>query len=256
MSVTHESSSPVSTATSPPEAIRRAYLNVAQRLCAMLADDGLKARDRIPAEPDLMKRLGVGRPLLREAIVALQAGGQIAARPGAGLFLLEDPTRDWSPAESSADLGPSIIEQLETRLLVECELVEYAAGLITSADLARLERLVAEMQANDPVDDPKLGIEFHVTIARASGRKILAALVEAIFDLRQGPMWKTLRQQMLRPEHYRRTITDRIAILDALKAGDGLAAREAMRTMLEVVRYRFFEEQGAASDNEAAAEKV
>jgi DNA-binding FadR family transcriptional regulator len=203
-----------------------------------------------------MKRLGVGRPLLREAIVALLAGGQLVAKPGTGLFLLEDPALDWSPTESSADLGPSIIEQLETRLLVECELVERAAGLITSADLARLEALVAEMQANDPVDDPRLGIEFHVTIARASGRKILAALVEAIFDLRQGPMWKTLRQQMLRPEHYRRTIADRVAILKALKAADGIAAREAMRTMLEVVRYRFFEEQGGASADEPVAERV
>lgn len=252
----HDPSNVMPVVGSAPKAIRRAYLDVAQRLCAMLAEDGLKSRDRIPAEPDLMKRLGVGRPLLREAIVALQAGGQIAAKPGTGLFLLEDPRGDWLPAESTADLGPSIIEQLETRLLVECELVELAAGLITPADLARLEALVAEMQANDPVDDPRLGIEFHVTIARASGRKVLAALVEAIFDLRQGPMWKTLRQQMLRPEHYRRTIADRVAILQALKAGDGVAAREAMRTMVEVVRYRFFEEQGAASDNEPAVEGV
>ena len=254
--MTQEPSSTMSTANLPSEGIRRAYLDVARRLCTLLAEDGFKSRDRIPAEPDLMKRLGVGRPLLREAIVALQAGGQLAAKPGTGLFLLDDPRKDWSPAESSADLGPSIIEQLETRLLVECELVELAAGLITPADLARLETLVAEMQANDPVDDPKLGIEFHVTIARASGRKILAALVEAIFDLRQGPMWKTLRQQMLRPEHYRRTIADRVAILQALKAGDGIAAREAMRTMVEVVRYRFFEEQGAVFDNEPAAERV
>lgn len=254
--MTQESPSMTPTAAPPSEPIRRAYLDVAQRLCALLADDGFKSRDRIPAEPDLMKRLAVGRPLLREAIVALQAGGQLAAKPGTGLFLLEDPRKDWSPAETSTDLGPSIIEQLETRLLVECELVELAAGLITSADLARLEVLVAEMQANDPVDDPRLGIEFHVTIARASGRKILAALVEAIFDLRQGPMWKTLRQQMLRPEHYRRTIADRIAILRALKAGDGIAAREAMRTMLDVVRYRFFEEQGGVSDNEPAVERI
>ena len=67
---------------------------------------------------------------------------------------------------------------------------------------------------------------------------------------------ETLRQQMLRPEHYRRTIADRVVILQALKAGDGIAAREAMRTMVEVVRYRFFEEQGAVFDNEPAAERV
>lgn len=247
-------SSAISIGNPSPEGVRRAYLDVAQRLCALLAEDGFRSGDRIPAEADLMKRLGVGRPLLREAIVALHAGGQLVAKPGAGLFLLDDPRMEWSSAESSPDLGPSIIEQLETRLLVECELVELAAGLITSADLARLEALVAQMQANDPVDDPLLGIEFHVTIARASGRSILAALVEAIFDLRQGPMWRTLRQQMLRPEHYRRTIADRIVILQALKAGDGIAARNAMKTMLEVVRYRFFEEQGTASDSEPAME--
>jgi GntR family transcriptional repressor for pyruvate dehydrogenase complex len=243
-----QGAAPVVVVTSDTGESRRAYLDVARRLCELLASERFSAGDRIPSELELLPKLGVGRPLLREALVALQATGQLVVRPGAGMFLLVDPSAAWNPGDPSQDLGPSIVEQLDTRMLIECELIQKAALLMTATDLAKLEALVAQMVANDPLDDPKLGVEFHVSIAKASGRPLLASVVESIFHMRQGPMWSTLRQQMLRPSHYRRTIADRQDIVAALRAGDGQAARKAMETMIERVRFRFFEDQNSRLD--------
>ena len=225
----------------PADLPRRSYLDIADRLRALLLADGYHAGDRIPPESALLPRIGVGRPLLREALVALQTIGWLEVRSGAGMYLRDAAAsmeRDHLP-----DLGPSPVEQFDSRILVECHLAKRAAAVITREEVDGLEALVDRMEANYPYDDHALGRAFLLGVARASRLKLLPAVVEALLDMREGSMWNTLRERLLRPEHYQRAIADRRGIIAALRAADGHAASTIMAGMLQRMRAVYFETQ-------------
>lgn len=228
----------------PAEPARRSYLDIADRLRALLLADGYRPGDRIPPEGALLPRVGVGRPLLREAIVALQTIGWLEVRGGSGMYMRDgEASFGRSVAEGLPDLGPSPVEQFDSRIVIECQLIERAAEVITREEVDRLEALVDRMEANFPYDDHALGREFLLGIARASRLKLLPAIVEALLDMREGGMWNTLRERLLRPEHYLRAIADRRAIIAALRAADGHAASTIMAGMLRRMRVVYFETQ-------------
>ena len=54
---------------------RRLYEDVEMRLEAEITSGRVRAGDAIPSERDLMKRFGVGRPAIREAILSLSRKG-------------------------------------------------------------------------------------------------------------------------------------------------------------------------------------
>jgi DNA-binding transcriptional regulator YhcF (GntR family) len=60
---------------------------VAGRLAALILDTPLPAGHQIPPEREMMARLGVSRPTLREALQALAELGLLEARPGVGWFV-------------------------------------------------------------------------------------------------------------------------------------------------------------------------
>jgi DNA-binding FadR family transcriptional regulator len=225
----------------PGSPSRRSYLDVAHRLRTLLTEEGYRPGDRIPAEPVLLPRLGVGRPLLREALVALETIGWLEVRAGAGMYVRDaTATPPGGPGGDLPDLGPSPLEQFECRLLVERELARRAALLITAEELDRLEALVDRMEANFPRDDPALGREFLLGLARASRLKLLPAIAEALLDMRDSRMWHGLRDPQLRPEHYRSTVADRRATIAALRDGDGETASRSVAAILERMREVYF----------------
>ena len=60
---------------------------IVQELIGMITSADLKPGDRLPSERDLMRRLGVGRSTLREAVKALQAMGMVDVLVGDGMFV-------------------------------------------------------------------------------------------------------------------------------------------------------------------------
>src|SRR6266542_6170064 len=61
---------------------------VVAQLREMIHSGQLRPGDRLPAERDLAKLLGVSRPTLRVAIRSLAAVGVIESRRGAGTFVM------------------------------------------------------------------------------------------------------------------------------------------------------------------------
>jgi GntR family uxuAB operon transcriptional repressor len=62
----------------------RLYRAVANRIEALIRDDGIQPGQRLPAERDLALKLGVSRTSLREALIALELGGKVEVRGGSG----------------------------------------------------------------------------------------------------------------------------------------------------------------------------
>ena len=64
---------------------------MADQIGGLVRSGEFKAGQRLPAERDLAKMLAVSRPVVREAMIALEIGGLIEVRTGSEAFIGEKP---------------------------------------------------------------------------------------------------------------------------------------------------------------------
>ena len=65
----------------------RAWRQTADLILALVEAHRLAPGDRLPGERDLAERLGVSRPSLREALIALEVEGRVEIRMGSGIYV-------------------------------------------------------------------------------------------------------------------------------------------------------------------------
>src|SRR6476469_7358516 len=89
---------------------QRLYRQIAEQLRALITSGEFKPGERLPAERDLAKQLGVRGPSVREALLALEVEGWVEVRTGSGVYVLEQvkrarardktvPAAEWGPLE-------------------------------------------------------------------------------------------------------------------------------------------------------------
>jgi len=66
---------------------QRLYQQVAEQLGGLIDRGEFREGDRLPPERELSKKLGVSRPVVREAMIALEIAGLVEVRVGAGAFV-------------------------------------------------------------------------------------------------------------------------------------------------------------------------
>ena len=66
---------------------QRLYRQIAAQLSALIAAGEFPEGTRLPSERDLAEQLGVSRPSVREALIALEVQGKVEVRVGAGVFV-------------------------------------------------------------------------------------------------------------------------------------------------------------------------
>ena len=64
---------------------KRLYQSVAAQILALIQQEKLGPGTRLPPERELAQTLGVSRPSLREALIALEIGDQVEIRMGSGV---------------------------------------------------------------------------------------------------------------------------------------------------------------------------
>jgi DNA-binding FadR family transcriptional regulator len=84
---------------------QRLYRQIAEQLRQLMASGEFALGSRLPAERDLALQLGVSRPSVREALIALEVEGMIEVRTGSGIYVQHAmPTHGPRMAALSADL--------------------------------------------------------------------------------------------------------------------------------------------------------
>jgi GntR family transcriptional repressor for pyruvate dehydrogenase complex len=208
---------------------------------------------RLPAERELAKHIGVSRPSVRAALGTLVALGVVETRHGAGTFVAVGPPMLVSePLRFLAALhGFTDEEMFESRRVLEVGVVELAAERAKSDDLAAIADAVAEGFAS--LDDPLAflvhDIRFHRAVAAASGNPILAAVVEMVSALRyeQRRLTAARARDLARPAKQHRSI------YQAIRAHDRERAQVAMNEHLRHAQQTQASEEGSSVNSQLSA---
>lgn len=188
--------------------------------------------ERIPTEPALVAELGIGRNSLREAIRALVHAGLLETRQGDGTYVRA--TSDLAGAVRRRTSRAELVEVFEVRRALEVEAARLAALRRTDADLAELERVLAEReQAGDGGDLERFvesDVRLHRLIAAASHNAMLSELYDdfsaALRDLLHASVGR-------RPLAEQLTIHDELVA--AIRAGDADAAAATTAAVLDML---------------------
>ena len=213
----------------------RLYRVVADRILALIQDEGIAAGERLPSERDLATKLSVSRASLREAVLALELGGVVEVRGGSGVYICEKEVEEDIP-----EVGPGPFEVLSARRLIEAEVAAIAARVATDASIDAILKAVLAMEKHHEnyASNENADRDFHLAIARATGNSALVGTMEYLWNQR-GRLWHRLKEHFQTEELRQLTLTDHRNILEAIVAHDPAAARRAMRAHLERVTRTF-----------------
>ncbi len=217
---------------------RRLYRQIATQLSALITSGEFVVGQRFPPERELAAQLGVSRPSLREALIALELEGMVEVRVGAGIYVTATSERSTVRPLHEGE-GP--FELLRARGLIEGEIAAAAASGATASELdgiraamnamARLEQKGQDFSAADR--------DFHLQIAGATRNSVLTAVVQDLWDRGRGAIWNLMEQHFQTPVLRAASVEDHQTIFAALEAHDPHKARQAMRNHLKRVDAEF-----------------
>ena len=209
---------------------------IAERLTERVRSGAYAVGDFFPSERELCEEFGVGRPVVREALIALQRLGLAELSPrqrprvakpsprnilqqlsGAARFILDQPE------------GFAHFEQV--RSFIEVSLARYAASHATNAQIARLGYALECNQKAVGQDKEFLetDVAFHRALAETAGNPIIIAMHDAFVE------WLIIQ----RPEivdvgdRNRVSYSDHKAIFDAVLHRDADRAAAAMQKHMD-----------------------
>jgi DNA-binding FadR family transcriptional regulator len=220
---------------------QRLYRQIAEQLRALIGGGEFPPGARLPAERDLAKQLGVSRPSVREALIALEVEGWVEVRIGSGVYVLERPEQPTGPAVEvpPAEWGP--LELLRARRVIEGEIAAMAAtdGKRRQVDAIAAAITCMHRDADSGVQ-PRAGDRaFHLAVAQAAGNVVLLETVQTFWDARRGPLFEKLGDHFESVPSWRKAIAEHELVYEAIRARDGDAARLAMQHHLDRAHSRF-----------------
>ena len=172
---------------------QRLYRQIADQISGLIASGEFEQATRLPSERDLAVQLGVSRPLVREALIALEVEGKVDVRVGSGIYVAR---RRPAAAIDPDRQGQGPFELLRARWSIEGEIAAEAARTGTARDLARVRAAVDDLQRRqkqrrdmDPADR-----DFHLPSLKPATTALfsLSCVICGIRDeARSGSAWST-----------------------------------------------------------------
>ncbi|MFG1624061.1 FadR/GntR family transcriptional regulator [Kribbella sp. NPDC049227] len=217
--------------------VRRSLLDdLAASMLGLIADRKLSSGDQFESVRSLADRFKVAVPTVREALRRLEATGAVELRHGSGVYVgphvgrlvLANPLAPTPSADR-------LVELLQARALIEPPVAAVAARVRTEAALRQMERDLAAaaelVETGDHAQLAEVNMDFHRSLAQASGNATLAEVVESVTVV-------NVREQLeiLHIHGDRQTdLDEHRAIHAAVLAGDSELAERLTREHLDGV---------------------
>jgi GntR family transcriptional regulator, sialic acid-inducible nan operon repressor len=249
-------------AVEAPVPRRKLSGEVFDRLLARITAGEFPPGSHLPSERELMERLGVGRPSVREALQALERMGFVTIVHGEGARVQPLSAQDVIGQMSEAVLfmlanTEDMLEHLkEARLMFEVAMARLAAQRATKADIERLRLALETHRAS--LDDPQkfleTDLEFHASIAAASHNPIYVAVSTAMLGWLRRFHVEAVQtrgaEQLTYSEHHK--LFELIAAHDA----DGAEKWLTMHVRRASKKYQRFIQSGKPASPSGAAPKA
>jgi DNA-binding FadR family transcriptional regulator len=206
------------------EAQESLHMSTSQKIKDMIIKKHMRPGDKLPTEMEMMKQFDISRSTLREALKVLKAENVITQRRGSGTYVSQDTGIGEDP------LGLHFTDQkhllhnlLETRLLIEPEIVTLATKRATAEDLDRIRKIVEKMEKMDANTEQveEMDVRFHTAVADCTHNDVLMRVLPIIVEsIRRGHV-KTASDR----ESFQRAKARHREIYEAIAGGDYMKAR-------------------------------
>jgi GntR family transcriptional repressor for pyruvate dehydrogenase complex len=219
---------------------RRAYQDVVRQIINLIQKGKLKKGDQLPTERDLTETFRVSRTTVREAIRHLESQKLVESRQGNGTYVLASGA-DVAVQPLSAALfheKDDLMDIFYIRKIIEPSIAQRAAESANPEEVKELEELVRHHEENlaSGANTVEFDTAFHMGLAKAAKNRVLSRLVHALIDLLAESRKEILQSERRAVESLR----GHKLVLDAIKVGDGVGAREAMRRHLHEIEKLLF----------------
>lgn len=223
-------------------ATERTYQKIARHLKDQIVAGDYEIGDRLPSERELAGQLGVSRPSLREALLALEIAGVVEIRGGAGVFVLNNLEIAEFEINDFLKGAPGPYEILEVRRIIEGH-TAYGAALKASpeevGELERLDQQLLDINLDKTEEFLMLDREFHIQVSKSSGNSVLFQMVHWLWDIGKGPMWKRWYYDQRSQKIRERSRNDHHEIFLFIKSKEAEMARTAMAAHVDRLVHRF-----------------
>jgi DNA-binding FadR family transcriptional regulator len=220
---------------------KKLYIQIAEQIMERVRDGRLPPGSKLPSDRELAAQMGVSRPSIREALIALELLGVVEMRVGQGTFVVGKPI-SLEALRSSRLASP--FDLLEARMVVESNVAVLVArkwqqGDIDKEAYKKAYEITEEMRrivADDVRVEQfyRLGLGFHKALAEAGGNEVLAGVVSDLVDATGHPLWALINKKILQDRKARENqIKEHELVLSAIERSDGEAASRAMCHHLE-----------------------
>jgi GntR family transcriptional regulator, transcriptional repressor for pyruvate dehydrogenase complex len=210
-------------------------LLLSDQIEAEICSGALAPGTKLQTEAALGLRFRASRSPVREALQILKAKGLIVTQQGSGSYVANESSHSLGQsmaryASLLAD-GPSFLELLDLRLLLETFCARRMAALRPAKAVAAMQRHLRNMESH--LDDlPRFGqddMSFHLAIAAGANHALFQKILDSMLPtlgLRFAVETYTNRDLA------RKNLRDHKQINRAIKAGDVGAADAAMKQHL------------------------
>jgi len=212
---------------------------IVENLINLIKKRSLHVGDKLPSERQLCEIIGVSRPILREALKALQVMNIIDIRQGAGAYVKSlEPEDVVEHLDIVFHLDSSLYRDLyEARKVLEAALAGMAAQNISESEIEAITENVRQAAIN--IGDEQIflerDLELHEMIMRAAGNRVIPIFMQSINKLSMLLRKQSNNQPFIR----KNTMRDHKLIIKALKSRSPAGAARAMEQHIANVEKAF-----------------
>ncbi len=240
------SSGDVFTAKGEPEKEVRAYQSVGNSLLDRIRTGEFRASGKLPTERELAEVYGVGRAVVRDALVMLEVKGLVQSRQGSGIYITRKAYEIDPAEEAEIKTRPSWealptggpFELISAQQWLQSHLARLAAIEVTEGDLLHIQQAYDDYcKAGFPDARESLELHLYMAIASATQNNELAVVVGQLWMRRNNdPFWKAANLRLYDAQNRERWVQDHARIVSAIRNHDGDGAYVAMWQHLENVK--------------------
>ncbi|MDL2263908.1 FadR family transcriptional regulator [Synergistaceae bacterium OttesenSCG-928-I11] len=196
---------------------------------------------KLPNEIELTRMLGVSRPVVREALSALEIIELVERKAGDGTYIRELPPRYEDLRFTNEPIVMNFFKRIEAsggsysafeaRSLMEPWLAGIVAVRADENDLEALKKICARMEAtlesNDKEAFRAADVDFHRFIAHACKNEFLESFLLQAIDAEKFLLWRSEMNWPTR-ERMEKSVREHLEVADAIIAGSHEKALKSM----------------------------